>query len=110
MDINKIFSLKKDSSFILDLREKNYRLLISKIDDLNKWKPNDEEISVLKILLIKSYLMKIQLIKIMKLIYWKNTMKHFINLFQEFKNIKKAKIIFNIIQDFKIEKQLQLKE
>lgn len=48
MDINKIFSLKKDSSFILDLREKNYRLLISKIDDLNKWKPNDEEISVLK--------------------------------------------------------------
>ena len=48
MDINKIFSLKEDSSFILDLREKNYRLLISKIDDLNKVKPNDEEISALK--------------------------------------------------------------
>ena len=41
------FNFSKESSFVFDLREKNYINLIKDIKDMNMIKPNDEDISFL---------------------------------------------------------------
>jgi transposase len=111
MDINNIFLFKNDSAFIIDLRQKNYNSLISKIDDFNELKPNDEEISVLKK-------------NINKIIFNEDSIDedNEIGILQEYKEAfckfipgiqehnKKAKIILKIILDFKKKESISIKK
>ena len=110
MDINTIFSFKEDSSFILDLREKNYKSLVSKIDDFNKVKPNDEETSVLKNIINKITFDEDSIdedneIDILK--EYKEAFYKYIPGIQ--KHNKKTKIILKIIQDFKKRELITIK-
>ena len=110
MDINTTFTFSDDSAFILDLRKKNYNSLISKIDDFNKIKPNDEEISVLKnninkVIFKEESIDEDNEIEILK--EFKEAFYKFIPGIQ--KHNKKTKIILKIILDFKKKESISIK-